>query len=190
MRRTIRRAWGWFGLALLVTAVPGAVAGAAADTPPVFPPPAPNISAENRAVLDPWTGRWAGSFVVYAPDGAAVTRLTVEQHYRWDGSRQRATFEETDGAGNVVTAEATNYQGADGRLVCTVVKSTGERSLHFGRVTDGYLFWSAERPGTRETFRERVEVGDDGVRRYAIDGFGVYGDDAYLFAGSYREVPD
>ncbi|MEM1107999.1 MAG: hypothetical protein AAGH99_04830 [Planctomycetota bacterium] len=157
-----------------------------------FPPPATTISDENRAILDPWTGRWAGEFVVYAVDGSVLTRLDVRQHYRWDGPIQRATFHETDQDGNVVTAEAANYEDEQGRLVCTVVKSNGERSLHFGQMSDGYLFWHAKREGTVETFKERVvsEAGADGneFRTYRIDGYGIYGSSSFLFAGAYREA--
>ncbi|MEM9881444.1 MAG: hypothetical protein AAF800_00820 [Planctomycetota bacterium] len=155
-----------------------------ADESLVFPEPADTISDENRAILDPWTGEWRGEFVVYAVDGGVLTRLQVRQTYRWDGDIQRATFHETDPEGNVTTAEAANYQDAEGRLVCTVEKSGGERSLHFGRLSDGYLFWSADRPGTAETFRERV-VGQGDEATYTIHGLGVYDGTPLLFHGEY-----
>lgn len=150
----------------------------------VFPPPAAEISAANRATLDPWSGRWAGTFDVYDTRGTRTTRLSVSQHYWWDGAVQRATFVEVDANGTQTTANAANYQDAAGNLVCTVEKSNGERSLHVGTVTDGYLFWHANRPDTTEVFKERVEgAGEAAV--YAIDGFGVYGGQAYLFSGRY-----
>ncbi|MEM9419379.1 MAG: hypothetical protein AAGA25_10070 [Planctomycetota bacterium] len=157
-----------------------------------FPEPADTITDENRAILDPWTGHWEGRFKVYRPDGSLLTVLDVKQHYRWDGVVQRATFHETDQDGNVTTAEAANYQDAQGRLVCTVVKSNGERSLHLGTWSDGYLFWHADRPGTLESFKERVAVepvdGEAVQRTYEINGYGIYGKSSFLFAGSYREV--
>ena len=149
---------------------------------------------EGRQILDPWTGKWAGVFKVHAPDGTVLTRLEVEQHYRWDGQVQVATFKETDTQGNVVTADAKNYVDAQGRLVCEVVKDTGEASQHWGHFTDGYLFWYGDTPGRIETFRERVAVDEEGRRTYEINGFGVYGHGEnashFLFAGSYREVLD
>ncbi|MEM6458266.1 MAG: hypothetical protein AAF710_02615 [Planctomycetota bacterium] len=177
----------WFGKAC-GPAAPGiqtaAAEAVAADEPLVFPDPADTISDENRAILDPWTGEWRGEFVVYAVDGSVLSRLQVRQTYRWDGDVQRATFHETDQDGNVTTAEAANYQDAEGRLVCTVEKSGGERSLHFGQVSDGYLFWSADRPGTAETFRERV-VGEGDDATYTIHGLGVYDGTPLLFHGEY-----
>lgn len=157
-----------------------------------FPQAGESISAENRAILDPWTGHWEGEFVVYNVDGSVLTRLQVRQRYWWDGDIQRAEFHETNEKGEVVTARAANYEDAQGRLVCTVEKSTGERSLHFGALSDGYLFWSANRPGTVEVFKERVAVepGEGGaeLRSYEINGYGIYGQSSFLFAGSYREV--
>ncbi|MEM1212673.1 MAG: hypothetical protein AAGI68_10290 [Planctomycetota bacterium] len=149
-----------------------------------FPQAGGSISDENRAILDPWTGHWQGEFVVYAVDGSVLTRLQVRQRYWWDGHIQRAEFHETNEKGEVVTARAANYQDAQGRLVCTVEKSNGERSLHFGQMSDGYLFWSADRPGVTETFRERVE-GEGQAAAYAINGLGVYDGSAFLFYGRY-----
>ena len=154
---------------------------------------APTFTAEEaRAILDPWTGAWAGQFKVYAQDGRLLTTLDVKQHYRWDGDIQRAEFHETDQDGHVITAEAKNYRDEQGRLVCEVVKSTGEASKHFGNFVDGYLFWYGNPPGRIETFRERVAVDEEGQRTYEITGFGVYGqgDKAtqFFFSGSYREV--
>ena len=70
----------------------------------VFPPPAAEISAANRATLDPWSGRWAGTFDVYDTRGTRTTRLSVSQHYWWDGAVQRATFVEVDANGTQTTA--------------------------------------------------------------------------------------
>ncbi|MEM8736867.1 MAG: hypothetical protein AAGG38_00070 [Planctomycetota bacterium] len=145
-----------------------------------------------REILDPWTGTWAGEFKVYTQDGRLTTLLSVRQTYRWDGDIQRARFEEIDQDGNVVTAEAKNYWDDQGRLICEVVKSTGDTSQHFGRYSDGYLFWYGSKPGRIETFRERVEVDPDGQRTYTITGFGAYGrgdnQKHFLFEGKYAEV--
>lgn len=149
---------------------------------------------EGRAILDPWTGSWAGRFKVYAQDGTLLNVLDVEQRYWWDGDVQTARFKETDQSGTVVTADAKNYVDKQGRLVCEVHKSTGESSKHWGNVADGYLFWYGDTPGRIETFRERVAVDDQGRRTYEINGFGVYGKGEaashFLFSGSYREVVD
>ncbi|MEM8782972.1 MAG: hypothetical protein AAGE65_08980 [Planctomycetota bacterium] len=184
-RPTVLALWA----CLLILGLSPALPARSSAELPEFPTPAEGISTENRAILDPWTGRWAGEFVVYAADGAVLTRLRVEQHYRWDGPIQRATFREVNERGEVVTAEAANYQDAQGRLICTVEKSNGERSLHVGRMSDGYLFWSADRPGVTETFRERVE-GEGSAAAYEIHGLGVYDGAAYLFHGRYERPDD
>ncbi|MEM6394523.1 MAG: hypothetical protein AAF797_17285 [Planctomycetota bacterium] len=173
---------GWVGWVLGLSVV--MYAGGSAWGELVFPQAGESMSAENRAILDPWTGQWQGEFVVYAVDGSVLTRLQVRQRYWWDGDIQRAEFHETNEKGEVVTAVAANYEDDQGRLVCTVEKSNGERSLHFGKMSDGYLFWSADRPGVTETFRERVE-GQGAGAAYAINGLGVYGGTPFLFYGWY-----
>ena len=147
---------------------------------------------QGRTILDPWTGKWAGEFKVYAQDGQLLTTLAIEQHYHWDGDIQRAEFRETDADGKVVTAKARNYVDGQGELICEVDKSTGESSRHLGNFADGYLFWHGNAAGRVETFRERVVVDEQGHRTYEINGFGVYGEGEqatyFLFAGRYREV--
>lgn len=154
---------------------------------------APTVTTDKgRAILDPWTGSWAGQFTVYAQDGRVLTKLDVQQRYWWDGDIQRAEFRETAQDGTVTTANARNLVDDEGRLVCIVEKSTGEVSKHFGNTADGFLFWYGNTPGRIETFRERVAVDEAGQRTYEITGFGVYGEGEsakqFLFAGSYREV--
>lgn len=163
-------------------------------TPPAASAASEVTVDEGRAILDPWTGSWAGEFKVYAQDGRLLNTLDVQQRYWWDGDIQRATFTETAEDGAVVTADAKNYVDNQGRLVCEVVKSTGETSKHYGNTSDGFLIWHGKTPGRVETFRERVAVDDAGQRAYEITGFGVYGQGEaasyFLFSGSYRAVAD
>jgi len=151
------------------------------------------VPAETRRVLDPFTGVWRGTFKVHSQSGELVTRLEVEQRYWWDGNVQRGRFIETDQDGNTVTAEARNFVGDNGKLLCVVEKSNGEGSRHRGSVHDGHLFWHSRQPGRVETFREAVHADEEGTF-YRIHGFGVYGqgDDAahFLFVGEYRRVAE
>ncbi|MEM9914455.1 MAG: hypothetical protein AAF911_05805 [Planctomycetota bacterium] len=174
---------------LLFTAVWCGVVPPGSAQPPTY------TEDEARAILDPWTGSWEGTFKVYGQDGRLQTTLEVQQTYRWDGDIQVARFVETAADGTVTTADARNYRDEQGRLVCEVEKSNGESSTHFGTFTDGTLFWHADTPIRVESFRERVVTDEHGQRSYDIDGFGGYGSterrNYFVFAGSYREViPD
>ncbi len=151
------------------------------------------MDVSTRDALDAFTGKWEGVFRVYTIDGELLHELHIRQHYWWDGDVQVGRFIEV-GAGDAdqppVTADARNYV-EDGQLLCEVVKSNGEQSVHRGVIDRGLVFWFTKTPGKVESFKEHVVTDDDGAR-YQIDGFGVYGEGeqaAYLlFEGRYRKV--
>ncbi len=150
----------------------------------------PAQAQTSREIFAPFTAHWKGVFKVYAYDGRLLDQIDVEQRYWWEGSVQRATFIEKARDGNVVRAQAKNYE-ENGKLFCAVEKDNGEKSLHRGHYEDGALFWFRSESGKIESFKERVVQGRAG-KEYHIDGFGVYGrgkEASYLlFEGRYFEV--
>ena len=137
---------------------------------------------EKLRKLDDFTGDWRGTFRVFDADGTLADEIAVEQSYRWEGDVQIGRFRDTLADGTVVTADARNYVGDAGKLICEVVKSDGTRTVHRGTITGDDLFWHRDEPGIVEVFRERVE-GD----AYSINGLGRYGDGKpLLFHGVYR----
>ena len=147
---------------------------------------------DTRAILDPFTGTWRGTFSVYSHDGRLLDQLETEHRYWWDGSVQRGTFIDTYPDGRVVRAEAQNY-AEDGVLYCVVEKDNGERTVHRGHFEDGSLFWYRQEDDVTESFRERIIETPLG-RAYHIDGFGAYGAGTetthFVYKGRYREVSE
>ena len=146
-----------------------------------------------REALEPFTGRWTGSFVVYAADGEQIDSLVAEHTYRWEGDVQVGThIDRYPATGRVDTSRVRNYV-EDGRLVCEVTKADGTTTVHVGRVQDGAIIWHRRtEAGLVESYRERVVSTPTG-REYRIDGFGAYPDGTgtlshVLFTGRYREV--
>jgi hypothetical protein len=172
------------------------------DPPPTSPPPAADRSiapdtagadtVDVRAALDPFTGTWRGTFVVYTYDGEPITRLEAEHRYHWEGDVQVGTFIDRYPDGRVVRAEARNYLEG-GVLWCEVMKDNGERTVHQGRYEDGAVFWHRQlESGLTETFRERVVEAPSG-QEYQIDGFGAYPNDGggrsyVVYKGRYQAV--
>jgi len=182
----------WAGIALLIVLLPPT--GPALGQSEPASTPDPDVSpAALRGALEPFTGHWEGSFVVYAADGRQIDSLVTEHRYRWEGDVQVGIhIDRYPESGRVDTSRVRNYV-EDGRLVCEVVKEDGTRTVHTGRVQDGAIVWHRRtEEGLIESYRERVVETPEG-QEYRIDGFGAYPDGQgglshVLFTGRYDGV--
>lgn len=139
-----------------------------------------------------WDGAWEGTFTTYRTDGTRVSTLRVKQTYRSESDDlQTGEFEDTAEDGTVVRSIARNVREKDGTLLCEVTRvGTGKKTVHRGRLEDGFLFWfrRVEEEHLEECFRERVTGG----ATYEIEGVGVYGErreTVLLFSGRYERKP-
>ena len=87
-------------------------------------------------------GHWVGTFVGYDQAGNEQYRLHVEQWYKTvDDNTQEVRIKDTLEGGKIVTAKGKNIarRRKDGglELSCEVLKSTGEKVLHKGRLVRG-----------------------------------------------------